>query len=175
VTYVTAGYPTAEETVDILLGMEAGGAGKKHNSSTFYDLTNIFKMLLNLVYPSQTQLQMALPSKRRILFVHPRKMHLKLNSYISIASPQKWNHDHIGPGDGHRGTKEGTEGTNTLYGILQPNAQLWRRETIEGLPRGGSQWLHHGGLAARGSRYLQGILHKGRVSHYKPPFDTKKC
>ena len=27
VTYVTAGYPTAKETVDILLGMEAGGAG----------------------------------------------------------------------------------------------------------------------------------------------------
>ena len=29
VTYVTAGYPTPKETVDILLGMEAGGAGKK--------------------------------------------------------------------------------------------------------------------------------------------------
>ena len=29
VTYVTAGYPTTEETVDVLLGMEAGGAGKK--------------------------------------------------------------------------------------------------------------------------------------------------
>lgn len=27
VTYVTAGFPTANETVDILLGMEAGGAG----------------------------------------------------------------------------------------------------------------------------------------------------
>ncbi len=27
VTYVTAGYPTAEETPDIMLGMEAGGAG----------------------------------------------------------------------------------------------------------------------------------------------------
>jgi tryptophan synthase len=27
VTYVTAGYPTLEDTVDILLGMEAGGAG----------------------------------------------------------------------------------------------------------------------------------------------------
>ncbi|KAL9127446.1 MAG: hypothetical protein Q9217_003683 [Psora testacea] len=26
VTYVTAGFPTAHETVDILLGMEAGGA-----------------------------------------------------------------------------------------------------------------------------------------------------
>ena len=29
VTYVTAGFPTVEETVDILLGMEAGGAGKR--------------------------------------------------------------------------------------------------------------------------------------------------
>ena len=28
VTYVTAGFPTHGETVDILLGMEAGGAGK---------------------------------------------------------------------------------------------------------------------------------------------------
>lgn len=27
VSYVTAGYPTADETVNILLGMEAGGAG----------------------------------------------------------------------------------------------------------------------------------------------------
>ena len=28
VTYVTAGFPTADETVDILMGMEAGGAGE---------------------------------------------------------------------------------------------------------------------------------------------------
>lgn len=28
VTYVTAGYPTVEETVDILLGLENGGAGR---------------------------------------------------------------------------------------------------------------------------------------------------
>ena len=28
VTYVTAGYPTTAETVDILLGMESGGAGR---------------------------------------------------------------------------------------------------------------------------------------------------
>ena len=28
VTYVTAGFPTQEETVEILLSMEAGGAGK---------------------------------------------------------------------------------------------------------------------------------------------------
>lgn len=27
VAYVTAGYPTAEETIDIMLGMENGGAG----------------------------------------------------------------------------------------------------------------------------------------------------
>lgn len=28
VTYVTAGYPTVEETIDILLGLENGGAGE---------------------------------------------------------------------------------------------------------------------------------------------------
>lgn len=28
VTYVTAGFPTEDETADILLGMEAGGAGQ---------------------------------------------------------------------------------------------------------------------------------------------------
>lgn len=28
VTYMTAGYPTAAETVNVLLGMEAGGAGR---------------------------------------------------------------------------------------------------------------------------------------------------
>ena len=28
VTYVTAGYPEAADTVDVMLGMEAGGAGK---------------------------------------------------------------------------------------------------------------------------------------------------
>lgn len=30
VTYVTAGYPTAQDTIDIMLGMEAGGAGMPH-------------------------------------------------------------------------------------------------------------------------------------------------
>jgi tryptophan synthase len=33
VTYVTAGYPTPEETVDVLLGMEAGGAGTRYLTS----------------------------------------------------------------------------------------------------------------------------------------------
>ena len=32
VTYVTAGYPTAEETVNVLLGMEAGGAGTRSSN-----------------------------------------------------------------------------------------------------------------------------------------------
>ena len=34
VTYVTAGYPTADETVEILLGMEAGGAGRHQFAGT---------------------------------------------------------------------------------------------------------------------------------------------
>lgn len=34
VTYVTAGFPTAEETPDIMLGMQAGGAGMPSSSLT---------------------------------------------------------------------------------------------------------------------------------------------
>ena len=30
VTYVTAGFPTSDETVDIMMGMESGGAGGSH-------------------------------------------------------------------------------------------------------------------------------------------------
>lgn len=33
VAYITAGYPTAEEAVDILLGLENGGAGKSVSKS----------------------------------------------------------------------------------------------------------------------------------------------
>jgi len=36
VTYVTAGYPNADSTPDILLGMEAGGAG----NATYSGLNN---------------------------------------------------------------------------------------------------------------------------------------
>jgi hypothetical protein len=34
VTFVTAGFPTVEETVDIILGLEAGGAGMQFMMST---------------------------------------------------------------------------------------------------------------------------------------------
>lgn len=37
VTYVTAGYPTIEETVDVLLGLENGGAGASIAPSLFYN------------------------------------------------------------------------------------------------------------------------------------------
>ena len=30
VTYFTAGYPTPEESVEVMLGLEAGGAGKSN-------------------------------------------------------------------------------------------------------------------------------------------------
>ena len=36
VAYVTAGYPTVEESVDVMLGLEAGGAGPY----TFYSAGN---------------------------------------------------------------------------------------------------------------------------------------
>jgi len=39
VTYVTAGYPTPEETAEILLGMEAGGAGRFFCAAPFITLS----------------------------------------------------------------------------------------------------------------------------------------
>lgn len=33
ITYVTAGFPTAQETPDIMMAMEAGGAGMHHEES----------------------------------------------------------------------------------------------------------------------------------------------
>ena len=38
VTYVTAGFPTPEETVNVLLGMEAGGAGNWDSGSLYKTL-----------------------------------------------------------------------------------------------------------------------------------------
>ena len=53
VTYVTAGFPTSEETVDILLGMEAGGAGTNSLSTTAYMLLISLKILLSSDYHLQ--------------------------------------------------------------------------------------------------------------------------
>ena len=51
-TYVTAGFPSPEETVDILLGMEAGGAGTPffHILSRYYHNSETdFNFLLDLI------------------------------------------------------------------------------------------------------------------------------
>jgi tryptophan synthase len=50
VTYFTAGYPTPEETVDILLGMEAGGSGMEPN---WY--------VLNCIWPCADVIELGLP------------------------------------------------------------------------------------------------------------------
>lgn len=49
-TYVTAGFPTAAESVDILLGMEAGGAGRQKNSN-WQNPTNIDQDVIELGLP----------------------------------------------------------------------------------------------------------------------------
>ena len=55
VTYVTAGFPTAHETVDILLGMEAGGAGLNPSEILVECLLTVAKTSLNSASPSQTR------------------------------------------------------------------------------------------------------------------------
>lgn len=57
-TFVTAGFPTVEEAVDIILGLEAGGAGMQYilvDSIGSISLTFFSQILLNsvlLVVPS---------------------------------------------------------------------------------------------------------------------------
>ena len=68
VTYVTAGYPTAEETPDIMLGMEAGGAGRKTLLKASFGGADLFtsKTSLSLVCRSQTLSQMVPRYKSQI-------------------------------------------------------------------------------------------------------------
>jgi hypothetical protein len=70
VTYITAGYPTVEETVDILLGMEAGGAGP-YTPLSPHSAADKSKISLSLAYPSRIQLQTDIQFKSLILFVYP--------------------------------------------------------------------------------------------------------
>lgn len=47
VAYVTAGYPTIEETVDILLGLENGGAGTSTPTTAHLVCLSITSEFLN--------------------------------------------------------------------------------------------------------------------------------
>lgn len=67
VTYVTAGYPTADETVDILLGMEAGGAGEPLLYNAAFQLLTFLQTLSSSVFHLQIQLQTGPQSKSPIL------------------------------------------------------------------------------------------------------------
>ena len=46
VTYFTCGYPTLEETRDVMLGMQAGGAGMPPPSTPFAGRTDLTHMIL---------------------------------------------------------------------------------------------------------------------------------
>jgi hypothetical protein len=66
VTYVTAGFPRVEETRDILLGMQAGGAGESLPQQLRTLKLKSVQTLLNSVYLSPIPLQMARPFKNPI-------------------------------------------------------------------------------------------------------------
>lgn len=66
VTYVTAGYPTPEDTVDVMLGMEAGGAGMIQSSSCAVAVgSTVMQISLNLAFPSRIRLQMVQRSRKQ--------------------------------------------------------------------------------------------------------------
>ncbi|KAK5279850.1 hypothetical protein LTR16_007341, partial [Cryomyces antarcticus] len=55
VTYVTAGFPTADETPDIMLGMEAGGAGRDAKTSSNWACHSPTQSQTDQLYRKQTQ------------------------------------------------------------------------------------------------------------------------
>lgn len=67
ITYVTAGFPRAEETRDILLGMQAGGAGESLPQQLRKLIhLNIVQILSNSVCLLPILSQMARPFKNPI-------------------------------------------------------------------------------------------------------------
>lgn len=119
VAYVTAGFPTAEETVDIMLGMENGGAGMQLNPS------------------SQTSLHFAplLPS------VNTKNCSRHHRAWNPLHRPnRRWPdnpegqyeglaercHSHNDSGNGPHCPQEGSQGPRALHGLLQPAAAVRR-------------------------------------------------
>ena len=99
VTYVTAGFPTAEETVDILLGMEAGGAGRYFSSSVGIVLTS--------ARPHRTR-----PSLHRS---HRRRTYNPEGKYTGI---EEWSYGSFYFGHGTESKEARPESTCALHGLL---------------------------------------------------------
>lgn len=110
VAYVTAGYPTADETVDILLGLEAGGAGIPSFLQPFNTA---------IVLTMQFRSHRARPPLHR---PHRRRPHRTKSQH---TSPEKWHHSRIDPRDRPQSAKERTTGAGPFHGILQSATELW--------------------------------------------------
>lgn len=100
VTYVTAGYPTADDTVDILLGMEAGGAGMSH---------------LNRNFPAA---HVSIRSHRTWSSFHRSHRRRPHNTESKYAGIEEWCHRYLHARDGQKCKEKGLESTGALHGLL---------------------------------------------------------
>ena len=99
VTYVTAGFPTAKETVEILLGMEAGGAGAYLSGSE--------DALLTIARPYRTGPSFHRSNRRRAY--NPEGEH---------AGIEEWSYGLFYFGHGTGSKEARPESTGALHGLL---------------------------------------------------------
>ena len=145
VTYVTAGYPTEHETVDILLGMQAGGAGM------FLVYINCLQMSNYTARYHRTRSSLHRSNCRRTNDSESQYCMLWLIicwncpqlTYL-VASTHQWRHSNLRPRNCSTGKKERIAGTNFVHGLLQPYSKLWRRSITQGLQGGRRQWFYCG-------------------------------
>lgn len=100
ITYVTAGYPTSEETVEIMLGMEAGGAGKR---------------LFQLNTDSCSALRRSHRAWPSFYRSHCGRSNDTKGKYASI---EKWHHSHFNPGNSTRSQEKGPSCACIIHGLL---------------------------------------------------------
>lgn len=124
VTYVTAGYPTADETLDILLGMEAGGAGGC--ARTPYSCINWTYYRPHWAWSP----------------LHRSNCRRTYDTKVEYTSIEEWHHRGIDIRDGTESEAAGFKSAGAVHGLLQSTIELWGKKGSEGRKGSWSRWLH---------------------------------
>jgi hypothetical protein len=117
---VTAGYPTAEATPNVILSMEKGGADIIELGVPFTDPIADGPTI-------QTANTVSSSDGSRI----PDEA-----DHQNTDCAGKWRHDQVDPADGPRCPQAGRARPDPADGLLQPAAELRRGAPYEGLQRG---------------------------------------
>lgn len=123
-TYVTAGFPTADDTVDVLLGMEAGGAGKNPEFIWQLLLTDHLDVIeLGLPFTDPIADGPTIQKANTVSILISFFTTTQESDNYTASSPKR-HHNHLDPRDGTDCEEEGPASSHLVYGVLQPDAQI---------------------------------------------------